>query len=561
MERGAARTRSPPTAATSPGSSASSTPRAARGSTAVSVTDLSRYLGTLRRRGLGSRSVARHLSAVRGLYRFLLDERARSAAIPPSTSTARARRAGCRARCRCEDAAALVEAPDTTPARRAARPRPARAALRLRAARLGGLGAAARGRQLRGRLRDRAPARAAASASCRSGAQALDWVRRYLAHVAPASQAARRPAPLFLNRSGGAAVAPVALDPHPARGAARRPPQPRSRRTPCATPSRATCSSAAPTCARCRPCWATPTSRRPRSTRTCRRAWSATCTGSSTPARALERAASEPAEMAQAGHAYPQVEPARGRSWTVARGDVRPARRACARRSPARAPPGAAIVVAGPARGGAARRARARGRLGARPAARPRDRVARSAGRCRRAPPRSTARRLLLAGALAGPACARPAGSSAWWMARRVALAHAAVLGARAARAAPATGTARRGSGSCARRASSARALGAPVYAVGGFVRDLLLGAPRARPTSTSSWRATASPSRGGSREEIGGHACWCTAASAPRRSKAAAHRPAPASTESLGRVDVATARRERYAAAGRAAGRGAGRA
>jgi len=44
-----------------------------RGLEAVSVTDLSRYLGALRRRGLGGRSIARHLSAVRGLYRFLLD--------------------------------------------------------------------------------------------------------------------------------------------------------------------------------------------------------------------------------------------------------------------------------------------------------------------------------------------------------------------------------------------------------------------------------------------------------------------------------------------------------
>jgi integrase/recombinase XerD len=35
--------------------------------------DLTRYLGRLRRRGLGSRSVARHLSAVRGLYRHLLE--------------------------------------------------------------------------------------------------------------------------------------------------------------------------------------------------------------------------------------------------------------------------------------------------------------------------------------------------------------------------------------------------------------------------------------------------------------------------------------------------------
>ena len=41
---------------------------------AVAVSDLSRYLATLRRRGLGSRSVARHLSAVRGLLRFACRE-------------------------------------------------------------------------------------------------------------------------------------------------------------------------------------------------------------------------------------------------------------------------------------------------------------------------------------------------------------------------------------------------------------------------------------------------------------------------------------------------------
>jgi integrase/recombinase XerD len=35
--------------------------------------ELTRFLGWLRRRGLGSRSVARHLSAVRGLYRHLLE--------------------------------------------------------------------------------------------------------------------------------------------------------------------------------------------------------------------------------------------------------------------------------------------------------------------------------------------------------------------------------------------------------------------------------------------------------------------------------------------------------
>ena len=39
---------------------------------AARLGDLSEYLAELRRRGLGARSAARHLSAVRGLYRFLL---------------------------------------------------------------------------------------------------------------------------------------------------------------------------------------------------------------------------------------------------------------------------------------------------------------------------------------------------------------------------------------------------------------------------------------------------------------------------------------------------------
>ena len=79
----------------------------------MGVTDLSRYLGALRRRGLGSRSIARHLSAVRGLYRFLLDagrvprdptqhlDSPRPARRLPRTLSV-------------ADAAALVEAPDTT---------------------------------------------------------------------------------------------------------------------------------------------------------------------------------------------------------------------------------------------------------------------------------------------------------------------------------------------------------------------------------------------------------------------------------------------------------------
>ena len=63
-----------------------------------------------------------------------------------------------------------------------------------------------------------------------------------------------------------------------------------SRRTSCATRSPPTSSSAAPTCARCRRCWATPTSARPRSTPTSRAATCARSTTAST--RAPDAAAS-----------------------------------------------------------------------------------------------------------------------------------------------------------------------------------------------------------------------------------------------------------------------------
>ena len=87
--------------------------RERRGLEAVSVTDLSRYLGTLRRGGLGSRSVARHLSAVRGLYRFLLDERRIMRDPTEHLDSPRPARRLPRT-LSMPDAAALVEAPDTT---------------------------------------------------------------------------------------------------------------------------------------------------------------------------------------------------------------------------------------------------------------------------------------------------------------------------------------------------------------------------------------------------------------------------------------------------------------
>jgi integrase/recombinase XerD len=167
----------------------------------VGVTDLSRYLGTLRRRGLSSRSIARHLSAVRGLYRFLLDagrvprdptqhlESPRPARRLPRTLSI-------------ADAAALVEAPDTT---RSDGLRD-RALLELLYA--SGLRAS---EALGLRVEDvnfkagyvMVIGKGDRQRLVPAGARALDWVRRYLTTIRP-HQVRRECPALFLNRSGGA---------------------------------------------------------------------------------------------------------------------------------------------------------------------------------------------------------------------------------------------------------------------------------------------------------------------------------------------------------------------
>ncbi len=129
--------------------------------------ELIRYLGWLRRRGLGSRSLARHLAAVRGLYRHLLEtgEVARDPTehldtprpprrLPRTLSAERRRRAD-------RDAG-------HDPARRTPRPRASRAPVRRRAPRLGGARAAHRGREPLRRLRRARPGREAASGWCPS---------------------------------------------------------------------------------------------------------------------------------------------------------------------------------------------------------------------------------------------------------------------------------------------------------------------------------------------------------------------------------------------------------
>jgi integrase/recombinase XerD len=163
---------------------------------------LVRYLVALRRRGLGGRSVARHLSAVRGLYRFLLangvirrdptehlDSPRPARRLPRTLSE--------------KDVAAIVETPDTT------RPDGLRdrallellyacglraseaIAVRVEDVNLEGGYVMATGKGSRQRL-------------VPMGAQALGWIRRYLEAGRPGLVKRGDPAALFLNRSGGA---------------------------------------------------------------------------------------------------------------------------------------------------------------------------------------------------------------------------------------------------------------------------------------------------------------------------------------------------------------------
>ena len=167
----------------------------------VGVTDLSRFLGALRRRGLGSRSIARHLSAVRGLYRFLLDAgRVRRDPTQHLDSPRPARRLP--RTLSLEDAAALVEAPDTT------RPDGLRDRALLELLYASGLRAS---EALGLRIEDvnfkagyvMVIGKGDRQRLVPAGARALDWVRQYLTTVRP--RQVRRECPtLFLNRAGGA---------------------------------------------------------------------------------------------------------------------------------------------------------------------------------------------------------------------------------------------------------------------------------------------------------------------------------------------------------------------
>ena len=160
------------------------------------------YLAALRRRGLGHRSVARHLSSVRGLYRFLLasgvirrDPTEHLDSPQPARRLPRTLSA--------DDVAAIVEAPDTARSD-GLRDRALlellyacglRAseviAMRVDDVNLEGGYAMATGKGNRQRL-------------VPMGARAVEWIRRYLAAGRPRLVKRGNPAALFLNRSGKA---------------------------------------------------------------------------------------------------------------------------------------------------------------------------------------------------------------------------------------------------------------------------------------------------------------------------------------------------------------------
>jgi len=160
------------------------------------------YLAALRRRGLGPRSVARHLSSVRGLYRFLLASGAISRDPTEHIDSPQPARRLPRT-LSADDVAAIVEAPD------AARPDGLRdrallellyacglrasevIAVRVDDVNLGGGYVMATGKGNRQRL-------------VPMGAQAVEWIRRYLAVARPRLVKRGDPAALFLNRSGQA---------------------------------------------------------------------------------------------------------------------------------------------------------------------------------------------------------------------------------------------------------------------------------------------------------------------------------------------------------------------
>ncbi len=167
----------------------------------IGISELSRYLLALRSRGLSSRSVARHLSALRGLYRFLVREgrvrRDPTTEIESPKLPQRLPRA-----LSTEQVATLLGAVDGTgpvtirdrallELLYATGMRASECCdLRIEEVNLAAGYVMPMGKGSRQRL---VPV----------GAQALHWVRRYLTEARPALVKNREPGTLFVNRRGG----------------------------------------------------------------------------------------------------------------------------------------------------------------------------------------------------------------------------------------------------------------------------------------------------------------------------------------------------------------------
>ena len=224
---------------------------------------LRRYAATLSDRRAVAATVARKLAALRAFYRALREhgEVAPEPGRPHPGAEAPAQR--CRASCAPTRSPALLDRIPRLDAARAARPRAVRAGLRVRPARRG----ARHARRRRGRLRRRGGARRGQGRRRRAivpdrraraaGARPLPRARR-----GPAlARRRRRSAALFLSKSGRRLSTSdvrrrLRVWARHAAVAGRR-----LTRTRCATRSRPTCSTAAPTCARSRSCSGTHRSR------------------------------------------------------------------------------------------------------------------------------------------------------------------------------------------------------------------------------------------------------------------------------------------------------------
>jgi integrase/recombinase XerD len=168
--------------------------------TRAGVPELTRYLASLRRRGLGGRSVARNLSAIRGLYRFLLDAGAIARDPTEHLDNPKPPRRLPRT-LSMPDVAALIESPDTT------RPDGLRDRALMELLYASGLRAS---ESLGLRIEDVNLSAGYVMATGKGnrqrlvpvGAQALRWVRLYLKSARPVLVKRADSGMLFLNRYG-----------------------------------------------------------------------------------------------------------------------------------------------------------------------------------------------------------------------------------------------------------------------------------------------------------------------------------------------------------------------